>query len=144
TCHMHLTAEQSREEDGSLPPLTMIELIDLEIAHRQWLSLPIIMMADQREREAQKHPAEPLTQRFLHYDALRIHDRQYANLLNHWRGLKIYISLIQYPEMGPGPAMLERVLTAIEICRTYIAGVQRPGGPPWNLLPLSFAGVAFG
>jgi hypothetical protein len=144
TCHMHLTAEQSREEDGSLPPFTMIDLIDLEIAHRQWLSLPIIIKAEQREREAQQLPCQPLTPRFLHYDPIRIHDRQYVTLLNHWRGIKIYISLIQYPEMGPGPAMLERVPTAIEICRTYAAGIQRPGGPLWNLLPMSFAGVAFG
>lgn len=144
TCHMHLTAERNREADGSLPPFTMFDLIDLEIAHRQWHSLPIIVLAEQLEREAERQSRQPGTAQFLHYDKMRIHNREYANLLNHWRGIKIYISLIQYPEMGPGPTTLERVPTAIDICRTYIGGVQRPGGPMWNLLPLGLAGVAFG
>jgi len=66
-----------------------------------------------------------------------------ANLLNQWRGIKIYISFIRFPEMGPGPPASQRVPTAIEICRTA-AAICGPKTALWNLVPLGFAGASFG
>jgi hypothetical protein len=63
--------------------------------------------------------------------------------MNQWRGIKIYISFIQHPEMGPGSPDTQRFPTAIEICRTA-AAMPEHNSVLWQLIPLGLAGAAFG
>jgi hypothetical protein len=138
TCHMIFNAEQERELDGSLPPFTLFDVEDLEHAHQRWLSLPIVMEANSFE------PTIEPAARFLHHDRLCYSNKLYCTLLNHWRGIKIYISLIRSPVIGPGYSSSGRVPIAIDICRTYAAAIQEPNVALWNLVPLNFAAIAFG
>ena len=118
TCHAHFKKD-----------------VELQAVHERWLTLPIIV-----ETEALYRTTEP-TSRFLHHLPLRYANKSYCQLLNHWRGIKIYISLID-STIGPGDPSLHRIPMAIEICRTYAA--IEPNLILWNMLPLNLAGVAFG
>jgi hypothetical protein len=144
-CHLHVLAQADRAMNGRLSTDVMLELLDLEIAHQNWTTLPIVSLAESFEQEAQRCAAIPGTQRFLHYDPIRINDRTYCRLLNYWRAIKIYMSLVEYPEIGPGPVSSSRMPIAIQICRTYAAlGIRRPNGFRWDGWSLWFAAVAFG
>jgi hypothetical protein len=148
-CHLSIVAEHDRATDGSLSPLTILELMDLQIAHEKWMSLPVVALAEFIEQQTRLIPPRVSTRRFLHYDPIHIYNRQYCNLLNHWKSIKIYISYIQYPELGPGPVSEHRIPTAIEICRTYAAfGIGESDLESylssWDAYTLIFPAIAFG
>jgi hypothetical protein len=111
--------------------------------HQQWLDLPIVKLAELVESNNVQQGQSPVTSQFLHYGCIFLRNRLFGYLLNQWRGIKIYISFIRLPQMGPGPAVSERIPTAIEICRTA-AAIYGPSTALWNLVPLGFAGASFG
>lgn len=148
-CHLSIVAEHDRRLNGSLSPLTILELMDLQIAHEKWLRLPIVVLSESIEQQTRLTPPPPETRRFLYYDPIHIHNRQYSNLLNHWKSIKLYLSYIQHPALGPGPISEHRIPTAIEVCRTYAAfGIGESDLDSylssWDAYTLIFPAIAFG
>jgi Fungal specific transcription factor domain len=84
---------------------------------------------------------------FLHYPPVIIHNRIYTNLILDYRTAKIYLSLVAYPQPGPGPAGSGRFQHAMEICRIIAAKpfYQRDDiRGAEESFSLFLAGVAFG
>jgi hypothetical protein len=67
----------------------------------------------------------------------------YANLLNHYRSIEIYISFIPRPNWGtPDP---RRFQCAIDLCRTHAAlGKERNFLTTGKIWGLHLSGLAFG
>ena len=80
---------------------------------------------------------------FLNCPNLRIRNPFLANLLNNWRAVLIYVSLILNPVIGQLKSAIFDL--AVEICRTFaVLGEDRTytaSGKVWGLF---LAGVAFG
>lgn len=119
----------------------------LETESRNWVNRPIIQAAAQQELTARSlhpsftHDSEP--SQFLSFPPLQILDVFYANLLNSWRGLQIYVSLIRVPEIGPSPP--RRLTHAIEICRTWCSlGDDKSTSEAGKVWIMFLVGVAFG
>jgi len=109
-----------------------------------WKKIPIIKRADAAELAAQKElPSDGNIPQFLDYPPLQIRDPFYANLLNAWGALSIYISFIVDPYFGcPNH---QRFTLAVEICRTLAAlGEDVAHSKVSKLWALFFAGAAFG
>jgi hypothetical protein len=85
---------------------------------------------------------EPLLQ-FLNYPPVKLTNFFYANLLNHYRSIEIYISLIPRPNWGtPDP---RRFQCAIDLCRTHAAlGKERNFLTTGKIWGLHLSGLAFG
>jgi hypothetical protein len=140
-----MLAESDRKRYGSISSEVLFDVLDIQVALQKWTKLPIIARAESFEQQVQVHPAFSGTGSFLDHEPVSIHDKQFCTLLNHWKSLKIYITTIEHPTIGPGPVAAHRVPIAIEICRTYAAfGVRRPHLSPWDLFFLNYAGTAFG
>jgi hypothetical protein len=94
----------------------------LKAESRQWRDRPAIQIAEMAEISAQQTLPSfgPKGGRFLHYPELRILNPTYADLLNAWRALQIYISLISDPSIGSTSSPY-RLGYAIDICRTWAA-----------------------
>jgi hypothetical protein len=109
-----------------------------------WRKIPIVKRADAAELALQSGlSSDEQSARFLDYPPLPIKDPFYANLLNAWRALSIYISFILDPHFGC-PNHL-RFTLAIEICRTLAAlGEDEAHSKVSKLWALFFAGAAFG
>lgn len=119
----------------------------LETESRNWVNRPIIQAAAQQELTARSlhpsftHDSEP--SQFLSFPPLQILNVFYANLLNSWRGLQIYVSLIRVPEIGPSPP--RRLTHAIEICRTWCSlGDDKTASEAGKVWIMFLVGVAFG
>lgn len=138
--------------DPELKVTTLLRKVDhvvgiLETESRNWVNRPIIQKTAQQELTA--HDIEPSfshspdVAQFLSYPPLRILNVFYANLLNYWRALQIYISFIGNPTIGPSnPSRLDH---AIEICRTWVAlgsnKTQSEAGIVWIMF---LVGATFG
>lgn len=116
----------------------------LEYESHIWRKLPVIQTAEAAELAAQNEFMSVLdVPRFLDYAPLQIENAFYANLLNAWRALSIYISFILDPQFGyPNH---RRFTLAVEICRTLAAlGEDVAHSKVSKLWALFFAGAAFG
>jgi len=138
--------------------------------HRKWRQRKVVREADAMERQGQllatmasnmssgfpfdtilptlQQNAPPATPggtplQFLHYPPERLTNFFYSNLLNHYRSIEIYISLIPKPMWGyPDPWRLE---CAIDLCRTHAAlGEERNFLTTGKIWGLYLAGVTFG
>jgi hypothetical protein len=78
--HVSILAEADRVANGDLTPDMLFQILDVEIELDRWQQLPIISRAESFEKQAQLEPADPSAPRFLHYDRMRIHDREYCTL----------------------------------------------------------------
>lgn len=80
---------------------------------------------------------------FLNYPPVHLTNFFFANLLNHYRSIEIYITLIQRPVWGtvdPG-----RFQCAVDLCRTHAAlGKERNFLTTGKIWGLHLAGIAFG
>jgi hypothetical protein len=94
----------------------------LKSESRQWRDREAIQIAEITEIAAQESLPTfgPDSGRFLHYPLLRILNPTYADLMNAWRALQIYISLISDPIIGSTTSP-HRLVYAIDICRTWAA-----------------------
>jgi hypothetical protein len=125
---------------------SLVELLNNEV--RVWRNRPIIQMADKLEKipyDSSTFPEDSTwTETFLHYPPLRIRNPFYANLINQWRALSIYVSFILDPTIGRGSCPI-RFGYAVDICRTIAAvGPDRghqAGSKIWVML---FALATFG
>lgn len=87
-------------------------------------------------------PTDPML-RFLHHEPIYLQNRYYAKILNQWRTVLLWVSLIVHPVPGLGPYSDNRYATAVDICRTHAAlGAEAMVGPSWQCL--YFAGMVFG
>jgi len=138
--------------------------------HRKWRQRKVVTEADEMERQGQflatfesnmnsgfpfdtilptlQRPAPPATPggtplQFLQYPPERLTNFFYANLLNHYRSIEIYISLIPKPMWGyPDPWRFE---CAIDLCRTHAAlGEERNFLTTGKIWGLYLAGITFG
>src|SRR5439155_24307018 len=80
---------------------------------------------------------------FLEYTRVELTNPFYANLLNHYRSIEIYISLIPQPIWGTVDHW--RFECAVDICRTHAAlGEERNFLTTGKIWGLHLSGVAFG
>jgi hypothetical protein len=94
---------------------------------------------------ANASPSEPTAPplRFLQYPRATLTNRFYANLLNHYRSIEIYLTLIPRPVWGT----LEpwRFQCAIDLCRTHAAlGEERNFLTTGKIWGLWLCGITFG
>jgi hypothetical protein len=94
---------------------------------------------------ASASPSEPKSRplHFLQYPRVTLTNHFYANLLNHYRSIEIYMSLIPRPVWGT----LEpwRFQCAIDLCRTHAAlGEERNFLTTGKIWGLWLCGVTFG
>jgi hypothetical protein len=150
-CHYASLIHSMRCDPGLKTP-QLVKKVDqvveiLETESRNWINRPIIQSSAQLQLTAQSiQPSflPPQRPRFLSFPPLYILNVFYANLLNSWRALQIYISLIRDPTIGPSSP--SRLTHAIEICRTWTALgktdiTQSEAGKVWIMF---LVGVAFG
>ena len=139
--------------------------------HRKWRDRPVVREAIERERNGQliyesssikntglpidlsailptaQVPSEELSEDipmgFLDYSPMYLTNFFYNNLLNHWRSIEIYISLITTPDWGSCEPI--RLASAVELCRTHAAlGKERNFLTTGKIWGLHLAGIAFG
>jgi hypothetical protein len=80
---------------------------------------------------------------FLHYPPVTLTNRFYANLLNHYRSIEIYLTLIARPLLGSLDPW--RFQCAIDLCRTHAAlGEERNFLTTGKIWGLWLSGVTFG
>lgn len=145
-CHFAFRARAIRQSDGYSPnhEQEILSVVDkLEEENREWKRRLVVMMAENYEQTAQYiQSVDSLG--FGDYPPLVVLNPLYANLLNSSRATGIYISLIAYPVIGPGPNP-QRFLDAVEICRTLAAlGEDKPHAAASKIWIMFLAGVAFG
>jgi len=137
--------------------------------HRKWRQRQVVREADEMERQGQllatltsstttntgfpfdtilptlqqTVPPGGTPLQFLQYPPERLTNLFYANLLNHYRSIEIYISLIPKPMWGyPDPWRFE---CAIDLCRTHAAlGEERNFLTTGKIWGLYLAGITFG
>jgi hypothetical protein len=93
----------------------------------QWKSRPVLREAESREQiRRQTAPSTPRFA-FLNHEPLTFADESYAIMLVQYFTIRIQLSLVVNPQIGPEP--YERYMYAIELCRVYaaIGGLKRPG-----------------
>jgi hypothetical protein len=80
---------------------------------------------------------------FLNYPLMHVSDCFFANRLDNWRAIELYIGLIQQPMWGIHED--NRFMCAVDLCRTHAAlGVEHNYVAAENAFGLYLAGVAFG
>jgi hypothetical protein len=116
----------------------------LEANIRTWIDRPVLRAAQYLEQSAQNEIENPPNvESFVDYPALTIRNSFFANLLNGWRAVSIYASLIINPVIGqPKPPVFE---LAVDICRTYATlGPDRSYTASSKVWIMFLAGVVFG
>ena len=136
-------------------------------SHRGWRQRKVVREADEIERRSQlpsssetsssgfsldlstifptiQTPPESTTDtvlQFLEYPQSQLTNSFYNNLLNHYRSIEIYITLIQQPIWVHDPWRFE---CCVDLCRTYAAlGEERDFLATGKVLGLYLAGVTF-
>jgi len=116
-----------------------------------WRRRPIIERAELREQaftsQSRSSPPKqlPSHQRFLSYPPIFIKSPYYVNLLNLWRALTIYVSLMRDPLILSPQYFSERLDHAIDMCRAAAALHNDPSHmAAARFFPMFFAEVGFG
>jgi len=107
-----------------------------------WKRRRVLREAESRERARRAAlPSVSPPIRFLDYEPLTFADESYAIMLVQYFTIRIQLSLVANPQIGPYPA--ERHMFAVELCRVYaaIGGLRKPG-LSGLLVGLFFAGLA--
>lgn len=130
-------------EATTLSPEIMDEFADLLNDLEAWRSQPLVVQGERNEQLAQlgELPAETVPMPFLNHPPLAIYSQQFAHMMNHWRAIQIYMSLILWPQAGPNPPQSGRYQTAVDICRNFASLTKGIAGETWCL---TLAGISFG
>jgi hypothetical protein len=172
-CHISADAvalrrSQVNQDEINLQIQTWVDPL-LE-AHRKWRQRKVVLEADEMERQGQllstftnsstSSTTIPLDMstiiptnetdtssgtpmQFLDYPRVELTNSFYANLLNHYRSIEIYISLISRPIWGTVDR--GRFECAVDLCRTQAAlGAERNFGITDKIWGLYLSGVTFG
>jgi hypothetical protein len=127
----------------TLAPEIMQEFSELLNDLQGWRTKPVIQEADDNEKLVQMGRLPPATVPlpFLDHPPLPIYSQRYVHMLNHWRAVQIYMSLILWPPVGPNPPSSGRYQTGVDICRSFASLTSGISGETWCL---TLAGFAFG
>jgi hypothetical protein len=130
-------------EATTLSPEIMEEFAELLNDLQEWRSQPLIQEAERNEKLVQLGQLMPATVPvpFLDHPPLPIYSQQFAHMMNHWRAIQIYMSLILWPASGPNPPSSGRYETSVDICRNFASLTSGISGETWCL---TLAGIAFG
>jgi hypothetical protein len=131
--------------DINAEEIILLEYQKLVQSLEMWKQREIIREHEEIEQYARSIaiPSTETFTRFLHHERLHLHSIYYAKLLNQWRMVHLWISLIVHPVPGPEPISHNRYTHAVEICRTHAAlGKHGFIGPAWQ--SLFFAGAGLG
>jgi len=148
--HLHLRARNLRSSLTYNPATDEHELMfRIEVLLndlRRWKLRPIFMAAEASEhiaRLASLGGENLMTPGFLHYSPLVFRNPVYASLLIMYHRLELLGSLIIRPQVGPDP--VERLDTAVTLCRTYASfKALREKIPSVMVIPLALAGFVLG
>ena len=171
-CHASADALRLRRSHTPLRQIDSIiqSSVDTLLSHhRKWRHRKVVREADEMERQGQlltftsntnvgfpfdtilptlQRTVMPTTSeeaplQFLQYPPKRLTNFFYANLLNHYRSIEIYISLIPKPMWGYPDSW--RFQCAIDLCRTHAAlGPERNFLTTGKIWGLYLAGITFG
>jgi hypothetical protein len=135
-------------------------------AHRKWQDRLILIQANEIERTGEIYSTQtecldldvlpvlpsPLTTSakkpkpipFLDYPPANITDTFFANRLNNWRALGLYLSLIQQPLWGKTSG--KEFVNGLDVCRSYAAcgGSENNFFGAEKAIGLYLAGIVFG
>lgn len=126
-----------------LAPGIMEEFADLLNDLQDWRLQPLVQEAERMEKLAQMGhlPAATVPMPFLDHPPLYIYSQPFAHMMNHWRAIQIYMSLILWSKPGPNPPSSGRYQTGVDICRSFASLANGLSGETWCL---TLAGIAFG
>jgi hypothetical protein len=140
--------ESRRQKDSQVSSTQIEEWIQLLLEeHKTWLLRPIVQqgIAGEQLLNTVKVEDDISTSAFLDYPPLQIRDNFYANMMNSWKAIYIFIDLIAKPNVGPVDGTTsKRFEYAVDICRTYAALPRDEMFPLGKTVCVFFAGVAFG
>jgi hypothetical protein len=127
----------------SLSPDIMADFSDILTDLQDWRFQTLVVSAEQQEKLCQMGglPCATVPAAFLDHEPLRVYSEQFTHMLNHWRAVQIYMSLILWPQPGPNPPTSGRYQTAVDICRSFASLTSGISGETWCL---TLAGIAFG
>jgi len=130
-------------EASTLAPEIMEQFSELLNDLQEWRFQPIVQEAERNEKLAQmgRLPAATIAAPFLNQTPLAIYSQQFVHMMNHWRAIQIYMSLILWPASGPDPPSSGRYQTGVDICRSFASLTTGLSGETWCL---TLAGIAFG
>lgn len=134
TCHVSAIVSVLRQSPSSPVIESQVrECIDnLVEGHIQWPERAIIRKADDIEKMTERshqlslESSNPIPEAhlsassfFLDYPLMHISDSFFANRLDNWRAIQLYIALIQQPMWGAHED--RRFTCAVDLCRTHAA-----------------------
>jgi hypothetical protein len=130
-------------EATTLAPEIMEEFAGLLNDLQDWRTQPIVQEGEAQEKLCQIGGLAPATVPlpFLNHPPLAIYSQRFAHMMNHWRAIQIYMSLILWPLPGPDPPASGRYQTGVDICRNFVSLESNISGETWCL---TLAGIAFG
>jgi hypothetical protein len=130
-------------EANTLSPEIMAEFSELLNDLQEWRFNPLVQEAERKEKLCQNGqlPAATMPLPFLDHPPLPIYSEQFVHMMNHWRAIQIYMSLILWPAVGPNPPTSGRYQTGVDICRSFASLQSGISGETWCL---TLAGIAFG
>lgn len=172
-CHVSadaLALRRSQANQGEIDLQIQAWVDPLLEAHRKWRQRKVVREADEMERNGQllstftessyktlnfsidvstiiptNQPATPdgIPVQFLDYPQVQITNSFFSNLLNQFRSIEIYISLIPRPIWGTPDH--QRFECAVDICRTHSAlGAEKDCLTTGKIWGLYLSGVTFG
>jgi len=130
-------------EEETLSTEIMTEFSELLNDLEEWRCQPLVQEAERAEELCQEGllPAATIPQPFLDHPPLSVYSQPFVHMLNHWRAVQIYMSLILWPAVGPNPPTSGRYQTGVDICRHFASLTSGISGETWCL---TLAGIAFG
>ena len=139
----HIAQRYTRRGYTAVGFYTPQEFAELLNDLQEWRNQPFIQEAERNEKLCQLEQLTPATipLPFLDHPPLPIYSQQYAHMMNHWRAIQIYMSLILWPVPGSNPPLSGRYETSVEICRSFASLTSGISGETWCL---TLAGIAFG
>jgi hypothetical protein len=129
------------QKDGITELNLQLDLAFLVRDLEAWKCRLVLRAAESRERIRRTIAPTTPSMRFLEHEPLTFADEVYAIMLTQYFTVRIQVSLISSPQLGPHPS--DRYMFAVELCRVYaaIGGLRRPG-LMGLLVGLFYAGLA--
>jgi hypothetical protein len=134
-------ATSKGQKDGINELNLQLDLAFLVRDLEAWKCRLVLRAAESRERIRRTISPTTPSMRFLEHEPLTFADEVYAIMLTQYFTVRIQVSLISSPQLGPHPS--DRYMFAVELCRVYaaIGGLRRPG-LTGLLVGLFYAGLA--
>ena len=94
-----------------LAPGIMEEFSDLLNDLQEWRNQPLVREAERNEKLTQlgRLPPATIPIPFLDHPPLPIYSQQFAHMMNHWRAIQIYMSLILWPDVWSQSSVIRSI-----------------------------------